>query len=76
MPFLTVNYPSVPHTWVLANRVDQLSHVTKVAAVKVNVTQFIGGNLITTSTQYPNWHHSQGKVNECCEDLISIVSTK
>ena len=44
---------SVPHTWVLANRVNQRSHVTKVTEVKENVTQFIGGNLITIPTQYP-----------------------
>ena len=40
---------------VLANRINQRSHITKITEVEENVTQFIGGNLITTSTQYPNW---------------------
>ena len=55
MPFSTANYSPVPHTWVLANRVNQRSHITKVTKIKRNVTQFIGRNLIITSTQCSNW---------------------
>ena len=43
MPFPMVNYPAVPHTWVLVYRVKQRSHVTKIIEVKRNLTQFIGG---------------------------------
>ena len=55
MPFSTANYSPVPHTWVLANRVNQRSPITKVTKIKGNVTQFIGRNSIITSTQCSNW---------------------
>ena len=39
-----VNYPVVPHTWVLVYRAsNQRSHVTKITEVKRNLTQFMGG---------------------------------
>ena len=38
-----VNYPAVPHTWVLVYCVNQWSLVTKITEVKRNLTQFIGG---------------------------------
>ena len=42
-----VNYPAVPHNWVLhvVYRVNQRSHVTKITKIKRNLTQFIGGKL-------------------------------
>ena len=43
MPFPMVNYPEVPHTWVLVYPVNQRSHVTNITEVKRNLTQFIGG---------------------------------
>ena len=55
MPFSTANYSPVPHTWLLANRVNQRSHITKVTKIKGNVTQFIGRNLIINSTQCSYW---------------------
>ena len=43
MPFPVVNYPAVPHTWVLVYRVSQRSHFTKdYRGKKKNLTQFIG----------------------------------
>ena len=41
MSFPMVNYPTVPHTWVLLYRVNQRSHVTKITEIKRNLTQFI-----------------------------------
>ena len=63
MPFSTANYSPVPHTWVLANRVNQRSHITKVTKIKGNVTQFIGRNLIISSTQCSNWLLQLGHQN-------------